>query len=360
MNKRSAWLLALGVLLPALFVVVQVLVIVREGETAVRTTFGRPDTNALAQAGLYTRWPWPVQRIHRFDARTQSFEGASEQTLTRDGRAVIVGLYAGWRIADPVLFLQRVGTVEDAQRSLGGLLGHYKNAILGQTPFDALVNSDPGTLQLETIERRILEAAAPEARSRYGIVIANVGIRHLGLPEAIAEKVFERMRAERKTVAERLRSEGDSEGVRLRAEADSARDRTLAEAEADARRTRAEGDAAAAESYEVFEKDPELAIFLRKIDVLERTLNEKSTVVLGADTPPFDLLVATNALPLSVPAPMPGAKPAPASAPAPTPMPPARPAASAPAPGPAPSAAAPAAVPASAPAAKPGAARDRT
>lgn len=322
MNKRSAWLWALGVLLPALFAATQVLVIVREGESAVRTTFGRPDARAITEAGLYYRWPWPVQRIQRFDARTQLFEGAVEQTLTRDGRAIIVGLFAGWRIADPVTFLQRVGTPEQARRNLGGLLGHYKNSILGQTAFDALVNPDPKALQLEAVERRILEGARPEARERYGIELATVGIRRLGLPEAITEKVFERMRAERKTVAERLRSEGDSEAMRLRAEADSLRDRRLAEAEAEARRVRAEGDAAAAEYYETFEKDPDLAIFLRKMDVLEKTLNERSTVVLGADTPPFDLLVGTNAMPLSVPAPAPHPKDAvPASVPAPAPAP---------------------------------------
>ena len=33
-------------------------------------------------------------------------------------------------------------------------------------------------------------------------------------------------------------------------------------------------------------------MFLRKLDVLEETLREKSTVVLSSDTEPFDLLRA--------------------------------------------------------------------
>ena len=42
--------------------------------------------------------------------------------------------------------------------------------------------------------------------------------------------------------------------------------------------------------YEVFRQNPELAIFLRKLESLERTLQSKSTLVLTDDTPPFDLL----------------------------------------------------------------------
>ena len=56
-------------------------------------------------------------------------------------------------------------------------------------------------------------------------------------------------------------------------------------------------DAKAAEFYSTFEKDPELAIFLRKLEVMEQTLKEKSTVVLSADTVPYDLLTGVEALP---------------------------------------------------------------
>ena len=55
------------------------------------------------------------------------------------------------------------------------------------------------------------------------------------------------------------------------------------------------GDAAAAEYYEVFDKNPDLAMFLRKLEVLESTLKEKATVVLSADTEPFDLLKSSKA-----------------------------------------------------------------
>jgi membrane protease subunit HflC len=269
---------------------------VRQGETAVVTTFGRPE-RAITEPGLYRRWPWPVQKVHTYDQRIQCLDGAGEQTLTQDGKSVIVTVFAGWRIADPVLFLERVGTVEEAERNLNGLISNYKNAVIGQYAFSSLLNVDPEKLKFAEIESRILEAVQPEAVKRYGVTVDFVGIRRINLPEAITEKVFERMRAERDEIAERYRSEGEGEAIRIRAEADSRKDEILAEAEAQAKRIRAEGDAAAAQYYETFEQDPELAMFLRKLEVLEETLKEKATVVLGPDTQPYDLLQGEEALP---------------------------------------------------------------
>lgn len=287
--KRNLLMLLAGAAVAALFVLLQVLFILREGEVAVVTTFGKPE-RSLTEAGPYFRWPWPVQRVYRFDARVRCMEGVLQETMTRDGKNILVSLYAGWRIQDPRLFLERVGGVQQAESNLDGLLRSYKNAVIGRYSFANLVNVDPTAIRFEEIEAGILDAARPEALSRYGIELAFAGIRKLELPEAITAKVFDRMRAERNEIAERYRSEGEAEAIRIRAEADRRRDELLAQADADAKRIRAEGDAEAAAFYKVFEKDPQLAIFLRKLEAMENTLKEKSTVVLSTDTAPFDLL----------------------------------------------------------------------
>jgi membrane protease subunit HflC len=294
--KRNVAMLLVGFSVAVLFVLLQVLFIIREGEAAVVTTFGRPDRE-ITNAGLYARWPWPVQRVHLYDARVRSLETALQEAMTQDGRNVIVSLYAGWRVDRPVRFLERVGTVAQAEANLDGLLRNFLNSTLGQFPFSALVNASAKAVRIEEIEERILAAARPEALERYGVDVKFVGLRRLGLPESITGQVFERMRAEREALAARYRAEGEGEAIRLRAEADSRRDQLLAQAEADAKRLRAEGDAEAAEHYRAFEQNPELAMFLRKLEVLEETLKDKSTVVLGADTEPYDLLRGVKALP---------------------------------------------------------------
>jgi len=294
--KRNTLLLTVGLLVAVMFVLLQVLFTVREGEAVVVTTFGKP-VRELTAAGLYMRWPWPVQRIYRFDHRIHTLEGAFEETLTRDGKNILVAVYAGWRIQKPMEFLERVGTVEQAEHNLDSLLRSQKNAVLGQFPFAGLINTNAAAVQFDAIEQQMLAAVQAEALARYGVEVQFLGIRKIGLPESITEKVFARMKAEREEIAERYRSEGEGEAIKLRAAAESQRNQLLAKAEAEAKGIRAEGDARAAESYQVFEKNPELAMFLRKLEVLELTLQKKSTVVLSSETEPFDLLQGDKALP---------------------------------------------------------------
>ncbi len=287
--KSNKTLFIGGALVALLLIMLQLIFIVREGDAVVVTTFGKP-VRAITDAGLYGRMPWPIQRVYRFDQRIQSFEGPHEQLLTRDGKNVLVSVYAGWRILEPVSFLERVGSADQAERNLEGLLRNFTSATVGRYTFAHLVNVDPDAIRFDDMEREILEALQQEAEDRYGIGVTFIGIRRIGLPEAITERVFARMRAERSELAERYRSEGEGEALRIRSEADSEREQLLARAAADAKRIRAEGEAEAAASYRVFSEHPELAMFLRKLEVLEEIMTNQTTVVLSSDAEPFDLL----------------------------------------------------------------------
>lgn len=284
--------LAVGCALFALFAVLQFLFIVREGELAVITRMGRPH-RTIKEAGLQTRLPWPLERVHRFDGRIHTLRSAYEETLTADGKNILMSMYCGWRIRDPLLFLERLGSVEQAEASLDGLIRTYKSAAVGKALFSELVNTAEERLVHDQIEREVLAAVRSEADRRYGIEVCFVGIRRLGLPDSILQSVYERMRAERKELAEQYRSEGEAEAIRIRARADSERAQFLARAEADARRIRAEAEAEAAKSYRIFAENLELALWLRKLDALRETVGERATLVLGADVEPFDLLLPT-------------------------------------------------------------------
>ncbi len=288
MKSSIRWsLLAIAVL--AGVAAMLTLVIIRAGEVAVLATFGRP-VAVLDKPGLYARWPWPIQETHRFDARLQVLEGVFEETYTLDHRNVIVTAYVCWRIKNPVLFLERVGSMRQAERSLEGLLRHYKNGVFGRHPFEDFVNTNAAALKFADVENEILQYVRAEADERYGLEVATLGIRRLSLPESITAAVFQRMTSERKALAEAYRAQGDAEAMRLRSEAERRRDQLLADADAKATRLRAEAEEKAVKSFLVFSKNPGLAIFLRKLGALESTLQEKSVVVLGTETPPYDLL----------------------------------------------------------------------
>jgi len=97
------------------------------------------------------------------------------------------------------------------------------------------------------------------------------------------------MTSERKLLADKLDSEGLSEAAKIRSTADREAGEKISRAEAEARRIRGQGEAVAAEVLPEFQKNPELANFLLRLEALEASLKERATLILDTRTPPFDL-----------------------------------------------------------------------
>lgn len=279
-------LMVLGVFASILF-----LFQVRQTEVAVVTTFGR-FSRSIQEPGLYLRWPWPVNRVYKFDNRLQAFSRKFEQTTTADGRSLVVSVFIGWQIEDSRLFVQRFaqGDTAKAEQAIEGVVRDAKNGVIGQHPFGDLISTNRQRLKLRQLESEMLSVIQKRASTNYGIRVSMLGIKQIGLPEGITSKVFDRMRAERQRLVKQYQSEGESEAIRIRAEADRVRSETLARAEAEATTMRGVAEAEAAAHYAVFQRDPELATFLIQLNGMANALKERTTLVIDPQTPPFNLL----------------------------------------------------------------------
>lgn len=288
--KRHPVTLITGLVVGLLFLAMLICFQVRKTEVVVVTTFGK-FSRTVAQPGFNLRAPWPIQSVHRFDNRVRNFEKKYEQTMTADGRILIVEVFMGWRVKDARVFLDRFGgDVERAEQSLEGILRDAKNGVVGQHPLGHFISPDPAELKFDEIETQMLALVKPKALETYGVEVALLGIKQIGLPQGITEKVFERMKAEREELVKKFQGEGAAEAIRIRSEADLERDRILAEAEAKATIIKGEADKEAAKALKTFEQSPELAVFLLKLDALEQALKDRSTLILDTRTTPFDLL----------------------------------------------------------------------
>jgi len=287
--KKNLVLWVSSLIIALIFIVLQFRVIVKQGEVAVLTTLGKP-TREIAEPGLYFKWPWPVQRAHLFDARVRCMTSSFAETFTKDGKNVLIGLYATWQVAEPTKFLQRIGSDEQADRKLDELLQAEKDTVISEYEFSALVNTNPAAVQLEAIEAKILEGVQAASLDRYGIALSSVGVPRTGIPQVNTEGVYARIRSERQSLAQTYRSEGESEAAKIRARADAKRQQLVNDATAFAKRQRGEGQAEAAKHYETFAKDPEFATFLKNVSSIKASLNEQSTIILSTDSAPYDLL----------------------------------------------------------------------
>ncbi len=262
---------------------------VRETESVLVTRFGQP-VRTITEPKLCFKLPAPIERVHRFDSRMHVFEADLGETTTKGAVPIIVNTYVVWRISEPLKFLNTVGTVKEAEVKLYSQITDTQNRVIGQHSFGEFVNSDPANIKFKEIEEEMLTDLEQTLSNEYGIEIKTLGIKQLKVNKDVTVKVFERMKAARSLRTKATISEGQGQATRIRGDADFKKSVLLTTAEARALAIRGQGDAEAAKHYKKLEEDPELAKFLRNIDSLAKMLNERSTIVIPADSEPFKLL----------------------------------------------------------------------
>ncbi|MGC3990442.1 MAG: protease modulator HflC [Chthoniobacteraceae bacterium] len=279
---------------------------VRQNEKAVVTRFGSP-VRVINDPGLYFKWPWPVDRVNRFDTRLNFYEIRVSEALTRDKRNVILPIFVAWKIDDAKKFLEALGDVSNAQNKLDSVVSSAKNTVLGTYDFNQLISTNPDEIKIAELENKIASTSSQQTESSFGIDIQQVGIERVDLPEANTSYVFERMRAERAQFADRYRAEGQQQADSITAKTDAEKAKILADAQRDAEETKGKAEAEAAHIYAAaHSQDPEFYKFLRELDTLKKVVNENTTLVIDANSPPFDVL--KPALTAPTPQPSPAAK----------------------------------------------------
>lgn len=280
--SRSRLLRAIAVLM-AIIVLAGIPFVVDAGQCAVRTRFGRP-VEVIREGGLHFRVPF-IDDVTRLDARLLYFDPPTSEFLTEDKKNVVISSYVVWRIEDPLRFLQKLFTRENAEARLGDLVASELGTALGRVPFSRLVSAAAGEARLAQTSAAIADRVRTRAAEDYGVRVVDVGVRRLAFPEQNQEAVFNRMRAERERIARGFRSEGEEQAIKIRAEADQERTRLLAEAYRTAAELKGKGEAEAARIYaEAVSKDPDLYRFLRTLESYDKVLDEKTTLILPGDS----------------------------------------------------------------------------
>ena len=289
--KRNLLIIIVGAVLVVIFALLLFTFQVRQSEVAVVTTFGRI-TGPPCQPGLHLKWPWPIQQVYQFDERIQDFQDKFSENLTADNINLIASVYVGWRISDAPAFLNsfKDGSVSAAQSQLQSMLTSAKSATVGRHPLSDFVNADPKQLKFDEIQNEIEQTVQDELQTNnYGIHIEFLGIKKLGLPASVTEAVFTRMKSERNILISQAQNEGKAAAIIIKANADRQANETLADAQAEATRIEGEGVAEAAKTLPIFQENPDLAVFLLRINALQQSLTQNATLIFDQHMPPFDL-----------------------------------------------------------------------
>jgi membrane protease subunit HflC len=261
---------------------------VSETDTAIVTMFGRP-TRTITSAGL--QFKWPVESVLRFDRRLMVYDPGSSEFLTKDKKNLVLGSAVCWHIVDAGRFLQTLGDVSGAEMRLHDLVWAALAAALGRLELSELLSVEPGKARIQALADQVRTSATAETEKRFGVALVDVQLKRVNFPEQNKDAVFARMRAERERIAKEYRAQGEEIAIKVRAEADRQREQLLAEAYRDSEKLKGEGDAEAARIYgQAFGKNPQFYKFLRTLESYKKILNEKTSIILSADSDLLKLL----------------------------------------------------------------------
>src|SRR5437762_2799480 len=135
---------------------------VSETEQVVVTQFGEPIGKPITTPGLHVKAPF-VQELNVFEKRWLEWDGNPNQIPTRDKKYIWVETYARWRIADPLLFFQRLRDERGAQSRLDDIIdGETRNVIASHNLIEVVRSSNRSFEKAEEVED-VMETEAMRA-----------------------------------------------------------------------------------------------------------------------------------------------------------------------------------------------------
>ncbi len=291
-------------------VLVNSLYIIDEREQIIITQFGEPIGDAHKDAGLHFKLPF-IQTIHRFERRILQWDGEPNQIPTSDKKFLWVDVFARWRIEDPLLFFQSVGTEMYAQSRLDDIIDGTTRDIVTLNTLSEIVRNTDRHLQLtedldtdhyEEIQDEIISVGrraiadsifikSKEDIKAFGIELIDVQIKRVNYIEDVRKQVYERMSSERKKIADMYRSAGQGRAAEIIGTMERDLQQIESEAYRESEEIKGRADAEAAAIYaSAFNQDPEFYGFMRSLEAYKKTIDDRHILILSTDSEFYKLL----------------------------------------------------------------------
>ena len=244
--------------------------IISQTQQALVLRFGRV-VEEIKEPGLYYKLPL-VDNVVYFDNRILDLDSPPLEIIASDQKRLVVDAWGRYRIIDPLLFFQSVGSIAVADSRLSTFTNSAVRQVLGEATFIQLVRDERAELM-----SRITARVDREARG-LGIEMLDVKIRRADLPEANSQAIYQRMQTERQQEATQIRALGEQQARRIRAEADRTAVVIVAEAQRESEEVRGRGEADRNNILAgAFNADPDFFGFYRSMQAYEAGLGNTDT-----------------------------------------------------------------------------------
>lgn len=296
--KQIVQFFLVGLVLLSVTVVYDGFFIIKEGQQAMITQFGKPIGDSKTEAGFYFKMPF-VQDVSYFDKRVQIWDGEPNQIPTNDKTYVYLDVTARWRITDALQYMQAVKTEARAKSLLDDIIdGTVRDMVNKNNLIEIIRSSDwstetmtnkdidntPPTRGRDVISDMVLEAAA-KVTPQYGIELLDVMFKRVNYIESVRLKVYDRMISERKRIAAEKRSTGEGQKAEILGKVERELKVVLSEANREASEIKGKADAEATKIYgDIYGQDPEFFSFYKTLESYSEIIGDNTSLILSSDS----------------------------------------------------------------------------
>ncbi|SHE44454.1 protease FtsH subunit HflC [Marinitoga hydrogenitolerans DSM 16785] len=277
MKKRSK-LIILGIFLVVVILFVYTsLFIVNQEQQAVVLRFGQIQ-KVVTEPGIRFKTPF-IDNVVKFERRLMLYDIEPERIITADKKTVIVDTYTIWRINDPKTFIESMRSVQLALTRIDDVVYSNVRDLVAKYTLDEVLSKKREEMLNEITKR------SSENLRQFGIEIVDVRVKRTDLPPDISKSVYNRMMAERYSIAAQIRAEGQRESEIIKAEADKKVKIIVSEAEKNAEIIRGTADASVISIYaEAYGESPEFFELRRMADIYKKSFKD-GMILLSPDSP---------------------------------------------------------------------------
>ena len=145
-----------GLLLVLLIAAFGALFTVYQTQQALVIRFGKP-IRIITEPGLHVKVP-VFDTVIYINKRILDLENPAQEVFASDQRRLMIDAFARYRIRDPLLFYQRVSTVDGANTRLSSLLNAALRRVLGEATLIHVVRDDRAALMARVRDQLDREA----------------------------------------------------------------------------------------------------------------------------------------------------------------------------------------------------------
>lgn len=262
-------------------------VIDAQDETVVKHNIERNEYKGITvytEKGLHSKIPF-IQTVQIYSAKYLTYISNTELINTKDERRIEIQMYAQYRVIDPIVFDDAVGTRREANKRMDEYV--YKTVInsANTLKFNEFFYQNT----LEDLLKTKQDTLNEQLTSKYGLYVSDIGINHKSFPETNVANIEEKMAKEIEKESEKLIAEGDSEYLQAQAMTERQRTEIVSAAVETAAVVKAEADAEAIRIYqESLQKDLAFYQFITRMEIYKNI--KETTVFLDGDNAIFNLL----------------------------------------------------------------------